>query len=128
MAQLHQDNRYDRASQDVEHVTGTPAQTVEEFVGARRDFYLGQTHRRSPDRHRRAPQGCARWAGAGRLQGGNGRGWSGQAVNHRNWFRGAMIQVLRNDGRPGPARTTDGLVSLRDDLRWPATSTIRRRP
>ncbi|MFC6086977.1 NAD(P)H-binding protein [Sphaerisporangium aureirubrum] len=41
MARLHRDNRYDRASDDVRRVTGTPAQTTEEFVAARRDFYLG---------------------------------------------------------------------------------------
>ncbi|MEV0381673.1 NAD(P)H-binding protein [Nonomuraea sp. NPDC050643] len=41
MARLHRENRYDRASYDVERVTGVPAQTVEAFVAARRDFYLG---------------------------------------------------------------------------------------
>ncbi|GAA1388625.1 NAD(P)H-binding protein [Catellatospora chokoriensis] len=41
MARLHHENRYDRASDDVARVTGTPAQTIEEFVAARRDFYLG---------------------------------------------------------------------------------------
>jgi uncharacterized protein YbjT (DUF2867 family) len=41
MARLHRENRYDRTSDDVEHVTGVPAQTVEEFVAARRDLYLG---------------------------------------------------------------------------------------
>ncbi|MEU1450163.1 NmrA family NAD(P)-binding protein [Streptomyces mirabilis] len=41
MARLHQENRYDRASDDVMRVTGVPAQTIEEFVAARRDFYLG---------------------------------------------------------------------------------------
>ena len=30
-----------RASDDVERVTGAPAQTIEAFVAARRDFYLG---------------------------------------------------------------------------------------
>ncbi|MEU4233691.1 NmrA family NAD(P)-binding protein [Nonomuraea sp. NPDC026600] len=40
MARLHRENRYDRASDDVEHVTGVPAQTIEAFVAARRDFYL----------------------------------------------------------------------------------------
>jgi len=41
MARLHRENRYDRASDDVERVTGAPAQTIEAFVAARRDFYLG---------------------------------------------------------------------------------------
>jgi len=41
MCRLHQENRYDRASRDVERLTGTPAQTIEEFVAARKDFYLG---------------------------------------------------------------------------------------
>jgi uncharacterized protein YbjT (DUF2867 family) len=41
MARLHRENRYDRASDDVERVTGVPARTVEAFVSARRDFYLG---------------------------------------------------------------------------------------
>lgn len=41
MARLHRENRYDRASDDVERVTGIPAQTIEAFVAARRDFYLG---------------------------------------------------------------------------------------
>jgi uncharacterized protein YbjT (DUF2867 family) len=41
MARLHRENRYDRASDDVERLTGIPAQTIEAFVAARRDFYLG---------------------------------------------------------------------------------------
>ncbi|GGN79347.1 NAD(P)-dependent oxidoreductase [Streptomyces albiflavescens] len=41
MARLHRENRYDRASDDVERVTGVPAQTIEAFVAARKDFYLG---------------------------------------------------------------------------------------
>ncbi|MFI7691230.1 NmrA family NAD(P)-binding protein [Nonomuraea sp. NPDC049655] len=41
MARLHRENRYDRASDDVERVTGMPAGTIEAFVAARRDFYLG---------------------------------------------------------------------------------------
>ncbi|MFI6494546.1 NAD(P)H-binding protein [Streptomyces sp. NPDC050564] len=41
MARLHHDNRYDRTSDDVERVTGVPAQTIEAFVAARKDFYLG---------------------------------------------------------------------------------------
>lgn len=38
MAQLHRDNRYDRTADGVERVTGIPAQTIEAFVAARRDF------------------------------------------------------------------------------------------
>jgi nucleotide-binding universal stress UspA family protein len=41
MAKLHRANRYDRATVDVERVTGKRPLTVEEFVGARKDFYLG---------------------------------------------------------------------------------------
>ena len=41
MGRLHQENRYDRATDDVERLTGTPAQTIEAFVAARKDFYLG---------------------------------------------------------------------------------------
>lgn len=41
MARLHRENRYDRASDDVERVTGVPPQTIEAFVAERRDFYLG---------------------------------------------------------------------------------------
>ncbi|MFD9600449.1 NAD(P)H-binding protein [Streptomyces sp. NPDC059970] len=40
MARLHQENRYDRATHDVERITGQSAQTIESFVAARRDFYL----------------------------------------------------------------------------------------
>ncbi|MFJ5267158.1 NAD(P)H-binding protein [Streptomyces sp. NPDC088358] len=41
MAQLHRDNRYDRTTDGVERVTGVPARSIEEFVAARKDFYLG---------------------------------------------------------------------------------------
>lgn len=41
MAQLHRANRYDRTTADVEHVTGIAPQSIEEFVAARKDFYLG---------------------------------------------------------------------------------------
>ncbi|GEC02464.1 NAD(P)-dependent oxidoreductase [Streptomyces spinoverrucosus] len=41
MARLHRENRYDRATNDVQQVTSVPARSVEEFVAARRDFYLG---------------------------------------------------------------------------------------
>jgi uncharacterized protein YbjT (DUF2867 family) len=40
MARLHHENRYDRSTTDVERLTGVPAQTIEEFVAARKDFYL----------------------------------------------------------------------------------------
>ncbi|MEV5177372.1 hydroxylase [Streptomyces flaveolus] len=41
MARLHQENRYDRTSGDVERVTGVPAQSIEAFVAARKDLYRG---------------------------------------------------------------------------------------
>ncbi|MFC5212620.1 NAD(P)H-binding protein [Streptomyces coerulescens] len=41
MCRLHQANRYDRATNDVERLTGVRAQTIEHFVTARQDFYLG---------------------------------------------------------------------------------------
>jgi uncharacterized protein YbjT (DUF2867 family) len=41
LARLHRENRYDRASDDVERVTGKPAETIEAFVAARKDRYLG---------------------------------------------------------------------------------------
>jgi hypothetical protein len=41
MARLHRDNRYDRTTDGVEHLTGIPPQSIEAFVGARRDLYLG---------------------------------------------------------------------------------------
>jgi uncharacterized protein YbjT (DUF2867 family) len=41
MARLHRENRYDRASDDVERVTGVRPQSIETFVAGRRDFYLG---------------------------------------------------------------------------------------
>ncbi|MFD1310584.1 NmrA family NAD(P)-binding protein [Streptomyces kaempferi] len=41
MARLHRDNRYDRTSDDVERLTGVPAQSVEAFVAAHKDLYLG---------------------------------------------------------------------------------------
>ncbi|WP_369251154.1 NAD(P)H-binding protein [Streptomyces sp. R41] len=41
MARLHRDNRYDRTADGVERVTGIPAQSIEAYVAARRDFYLG---------------------------------------------------------------------------------------
>lgn len=41
MARPHRENRYDRASDDIERVTGVPAESVATFVAARKDFYLG---------------------------------------------------------------------------------------
>lgn len=41
MAQLHRDDRYNRTADGVESVTGIPPQSIEAFVAARRDFYLG---------------------------------------------------------------------------------------
>ncbi|MFF1836997.1 NAD(P)H-binding protein [Streptomyces sp. NPDC058231] len=41
MARLHRENRYDRASDDVERVTGVPARSIEEFVAAHKNLYLG---------------------------------------------------------------------------------------
>ena len=41
MAQLHRDNRYNRTADGVERVTGMPPQSIEAFVAARKDFYLG---------------------------------------------------------------------------------------
>ncbi|GAA1422955.1 NmrA family NAD(P)-binding protein [Catellatospora coxensis] len=41
MARLHHENRYDRTSDGVERVTGSPARTIASFVAARKDFYLG---------------------------------------------------------------------------------------
>ena len=40
MAQLHRDNRYDRTTDDVEHLTGIPPQSIEAFVAAHRHLYL----------------------------------------------------------------------------------------
>ncbi|MGH3377331.1 MAG: hypothetical protein ACRDP6_21575 [Actinoallomurus sp.] len=41
MGRLHRENRYDRTADGVERVTGVPAQTIEAFVAARKDLYLG---------------------------------------------------------------------------------------
>ncbi|MEU3241821.1 NmrA family NAD(P)-binding protein [Streptomyces sp. NPDC006875] len=41
MARLHHENRYDRTSGDVERLTGVPPRSVEEFVAAHKDLYLG---------------------------------------------------------------------------------------
>jgi uncharacterized protein YbjT (DUF2867 family) len=50
MARLHRDNRYDRITDDVERVTGIPPQSIEAFVAARRDFYLGTAQGTPPGR------------------------------------------------------------------------------
>ncbi|MEV5177764.1 hypothetical protein AB0L10_43730 [Streptomyces flaveolus] len=41
MARLHRENCYDRASTDVERVTGVPPQTIEMCIAARKDRNLG---------------------------------------------------------------------------------------
>ncbi|MGH3387644.1 MAG: NAD(P)H-binding protein [Actinomadura sp.] len=39
MARLHRQNRYDRVTRTVELITGTPAQTIEDFVAQRADLF-----------------------------------------------------------------------------------------
>lgn len=39
MARLHRQNRYDRVTRTVEVITGTPAQTIEDFVAQRADLF-----------------------------------------------------------------------------------------
>jgi uncharacterized protein YbjT (DUF2867 family) len=39
MARLHRQNRYDRLTRTVEQITGTPAQTIEEFVAERAGLF-----------------------------------------------------------------------------------------
>jgi len=39
MARLHREDRYNRATDDVERITGRPAQTVEQYVAAHRDLF-----------------------------------------------------------------------------------------
>jgi uncharacterized protein YbjT (DUF2867 family) len=39
MARLHRDGRYDRATADVEQITGVPAQTVEQYVASNPDLF-----------------------------------------------------------------------------------------
>jgi uncharacterized protein YbjT (DUF2867 family) len=39
MARLHREDRYNRATDDVERVTGQPAQTVEQWVASNRDLF-----------------------------------------------------------------------------------------
>ncbi|MCF2534141.1 NmrA family NAD(P)-binding protein [Streptomyces sp. FB2] len=40
MCRLHQENRYDRATDDVARLTGIPAQTIEQFVSDRKSLYV----------------------------------------------------------------------------------------
>jgi uncharacterized protein YbjT (DUF2867 family) len=39
MARLHREGRYDRATDDVEQITGQPAETVEQYVAANPDLF-----------------------------------------------------------------------------------------
>jgi len=39
MARLHREDRYNRATDDVEQITGRPAQTVEQYVASNRDLF-----------------------------------------------------------------------------------------
>jgi hypothetical protein len=39
MARLHREDRYNRATDDVERITGHPAQTVEQYVSAHPDLF-----------------------------------------------------------------------------------------
>jgi uncharacterized protein YbjT (DUF2867 family) len=39
MAQLHREDRYNRATDDVERITGQPAQTVEQYVASNRNLF-----------------------------------------------------------------------------------------
>ena len=39
MARLHREDRYNRATDDVERIIGRPAQTVEQYVAAHRDVF-----------------------------------------------------------------------------------------
>jgi uncharacterized protein YbjT (DUF2867 family) len=41
MGRLHQENRYDRTADGVERVTGIAPESIETFVAARKNFYLG---------------------------------------------------------------------------------------
>lgn len=50
MARLHRENRYDRASDDVERVTGVPARTIETFVAARRENSAAGASASTPSR------------------------------------------------------------------------------
>ena len=39
MARLHREDRYNRATDDVEQITGRPAQTVEQYVASNPDLF-----------------------------------------------------------------------------------------
>ena len=39
MARLHREDRYNRATDDVEQITGQPAQTVEQYVASHADLF-----------------------------------------------------------------------------------------
>jgi hypothetical protein len=39
MARLHREDRYNRATDDVERITGRPGQTVEQYVAGHRDLF-----------------------------------------------------------------------------------------
>jgi hypothetical protein len=39
MARLHREGRYDRRTDDVERITGRPAQSVEQYVAANPDLF-----------------------------------------------------------------------------------------
>lgn len=42
MARLHRQNRYDRSTDTVERITGTPAQTIEDFVAQRPELFTNR--------------------------------------------------------------------------------------
>jgi uncharacterized protein YbjT (DUF2867 family) len=46
LAWLHRQNRFDRLTPTVEEITGTPAQTVEDFVAHRRDLFPSPSQRK----------------------------------------------------------------------------------
>ena len=46
LARLHRQNQFDRLTRTVEEITGTPAQTVEDFVAARRDLFPAPSQRK----------------------------------------------------------------------------------
>jgi len=46
LARLHRQNLFDRLTRTVESMTGTPAQTVEEFVVQRRDLFPAPSQRK----------------------------------------------------------------------------------
>jgi uncharacterized protein YbjT (DUF2867 family) len=52
MARLHAAGRYDRATDTVERLTGTPPETVVEFVTEHRDLFSGQTAGHKPEHTR----------------------------------------------------------------------------